>query len=60
MKLSKLLKRSIHIYAVKTVEQAIEILTGYEMGYREENGLYPQNTVINLYQHFSVRKNMMK
>ena len=34
-----------HIYAVKTVEEGIEILTGMPAGERGEDGEYPQGTV---------------
>jgi len=34
-----------HIYAVKTVSEAVEILTGYPLGERDEKGEYPENTL---------------
>lgn len=34
-----------HIYAVKTVSEAVEILTGYTLGERDEKGEYPENTL---------------
>lgn len=34
-----------HIYAVKTIEEGIEILTGVEAGVMDENYEYPENTV---------------
>lgn len=38
-----------HIYAVRTVEEGISLLTGVPAGNRQpENGNYPENTVFNL------------
>jgi lon-related putative ATP-dependent protease len=34
-----------HVFAVETVDQAIEILTGVEAGERREDGSYPQGSV---------------
>lgn len=34
-----------HIWAVKTIQEGIEILTGVEAGEKGENGNYPPNTV---------------
>ncbi|WZL72157.1 AAA family ATPase [Clostridiaceae bacterium 35-E11] len=34
-----------HIYAIKSVEEGIEILTGMPAGTKDENGEYPQNTI---------------
>ncbi|MFA5384911.1 MAG: ATP-binding protein [Eubacteriales bacterium] len=37
-----------HIYAVRTVEEGISLLTGTEAGERTEDGAYPENTVFDL------------
>lgn len=37
-----------HIYAVSTVEEGIELLTGVPAGEPDENGAYPEGTVFNL------------
>ncbi|MCL6611078.1 MAG: AAA family ATPase [Peptococcaceae bacterium] len=37
-----------HIYAVSTVEEGIELLTGVPAGKRDENGRYPEGTVFGL------------
>jgi hypothetical protein len=34
-----------HVYAVKTVEEGIEILTGMPAGERGEDGNYPEGTI---------------
>lgn len=34
-----------HVYAVSTVDEAIELLTGLPMGEHDEEGNYPENTV---------------
>lgn len=34
-----------HIYAVETVNQALEILTGREVGHQDSRGTFPANTV---------------
>jgi predicted ATP-dependent protease len=34
-----------HIYAVKTVDQGIEILTGRPAGYKDEKGCYEKDTI---------------
>lgn len=34
-----------HIYAVKTIDEGIEILTGIPAGYRRDDGTYPEGTV---------------
>ncbi len=38
-------KGLFHIYAVKTVDEGIEILTGFPAGEKDENGKYPEGTV---------------
>ncbi len=38
-------ENKFHIYAVKTIEEGIEILTGVEAGVMDENGKYPENSV---------------
>lgn len=37
-----------NIYAIKTVEEGIEILTGMPAGVKDENGEYPEGTVYHL------------
>ncbi|MHB8156071.1 MAG: Lon protease family protein [Desulfocucumaceae bacterium] len=37
-----------HIYAISTVEEGIELLTGVKAGIMDENGNYPQGTVFHL------------
>ncbi|MFQ6673682.1 MAG: AAA family ATPase [Fidelibacterota bacterium] len=37
--------KSFHIWAVKTVDEGIEILTGVPAGQRESDGGFPENTV---------------
>jgi predicted ATP-dependent protease len=34
-----------HIYAVSTIDQGIALLTGKEAGEKQEDGLYPEDTV---------------
>ena len=34
-----------HVYAVATVEEGIELLTGVPAGVADENGHYPEGTV---------------
>lgn len=34
-----------HIYAVKTVDEGMEILTGLKAGKQNKNGVYPKNTI---------------
>ena len=34
-----------HVYAVSTVEEGIELLTGVPAGVADENGHYPEGTV---------------
>jgi lon-related putative ATP-dependent protease len=38
-------RKKFHIYAVSTVEEGIEILTGYKAGKRKKNGEFPAGTV---------------
>lgn len=38
-------KGLFHIYPVKRVKEAIEILTGYKMGAKQDDGTYPSNTI---------------
>ncbi len=38
-------KNLFHIYPVKKVKEAIEILTGYKMGIKNDDGTYPKNTI---------------
>ncbi|MDW7668284.1 MAG: ATP-binding protein [Bacillota bacterium] len=42
-----------HIYAVETIEEGIEILTGVEAGKKDEKGKYPQGTI-----HYLVDKKL--
>lgn len=42
-----------HIYAVKTIDEGIEILTGVPAGQKDENGEYPQGTI-----HYKVTKTL--
>jgi lon-related putative ATP-dependent protease len=37
-----------HIYAVNTIEEGIEILTGMEAGIQQQDGSYPEGTLFNL------------
>jgi predicted ATP-dependent protease len=37
-----------HIYAVKTIDEGIEILTGVHSGEKQEDGSYPEGTVNHL------------
>ncbi len=39
---------SFHIYAIETVDEGIEILTGVPAGTRQENGRFPQGTINGL------------
>ena len=39
---------TFHVYAVKTIDEGIEILTGAPAGEREPDGIYPQGTVNDL------------
>ena len=34
-----------HIYAIKTVEDGIEILTGMKSGKKNVKGIYPKNSI---------------
>ena len=34
-----------HIYAVTTIDQCLEILTGLEAGQREQSGQFPEGTI---------------
>ncbi len=38
-------KGEFHIYAVKTIGEGIEVLTGVAAGEKDENGNYPQGTI---------------
>jgi lon-related putative ATP-dependent protease len=37
--------KKFHIYAVKTIDEGIEILTGYKAGEKKKDGTYPPNTI---------------
>ncbi len=39
---------TFHIYPVKTIDEGIMILTGREVGERDEAGAYPENTINDL------------
>lgn len=41
---------SFHIYPVKSIDEGIEILTDTAAGIKDENGIYPENTVFNMVQ----------
>ena len=43
-------RKKFHIYAVSTVEEGIEILTGYKAGKRKKNGEFPAGTVYDAVQ----------
>ncbi len=36
---------NFHIYAVKTIDQGLEVLTGYPPGELQADGTYPEGTV---------------
>jgi len=38
-------KGNFHIYAVETIEQGIEILTGVPAGKRNKKGIYPKSSI---------------
>lgn len=40
--------KKFHIYAVETIEQGIEILTGYKAGKQQDDGTYEDGTIFNL------------
>ena len=42
-----------HIYAVSTIDEGIEVLTGFPAGDRQEDGTYPEGTV-----HYHVEKRL--
>jgi lon-related putative ATP-dependent protease len=44
-----------HIYAVSTIDEGIEVLTGAPAGQRQENGAYPEGTV-----HYLVEKRLLE
>jgi hypothetical protein len=37
-----------HVYAVETIHQALELLTGRPAGYRDPQGHYPEHTLLRL------------
>ena len=37
-----------HVYAVETIHQALELLTGRPAGRRDANGCYPQHTLLHI------------
>ena len=41
-------QKKFHIYAVETIEQGIEILTGYKAGELQDDGTYEDGTIFNL------------
>lgn len=41
-------RNQFHIYAIKNIEEGIEILTGMKAGTRDKNGNYPEGTLYNL------------
>lgn len=38
-------KGNFHIWAVKTIDEAMQILTGKEFGHKDENGTYPIDSI---------------
>ena len=46
-------QNNFHIYAVKTIDEGIEILTGLEAGKRDEKGLFPPDSF-----NFKVEENL--
>jgi predicted ATP-dependent protease len=40
--------KQFHIYAVKTIDEGIKVLTGTPTGERQEDGTYPEGTVNHL------------
>ena len=44
---------NFHVYAVSTIDEGIEVLTGVPAGTADENGVYPENTV-----HHNVVQNL--
>ena len=44
-----------HIYAVKSIDEGIEILTGKEAGERQKDGSYPKDTI-----HYMVDQKLLK
>ena len=38
-------KGKFHVYAVKTIDEGVEVLTGMEAGERKEDGTYPEGTI---------------
>jgi hypothetical protein len=43
-------KGQFHVYAVETIDQGIELLTGMPAGEADEEGNYPERTVNGLVQ----------
>ena len=41
-------KGEFHVYAIKTIEEGIEILTGDPAGKKDKNGNFPAGTVYHL------------
>jgi hypothetical protein len=37
-----------HVYAVETIHQALEFLTGRPAGHRDPQGKYPEHTLLRL------------
>ena len=37
-----------HVYAVETIHQALEILTGRPAGHRDPQGQYPEHTLLRM------------
>jgi len=44
-------KGSFHIYAVRTIDEGIELLTGIEAGERDADGNFPPDSVNGLVEH---------
>ena len=41
-------EKRFHVYAVETVQEALELLTGISAGTRDADGQYPDNTLLGL------------
>jgi predicted ATP-dependent protease len=44
-------KKKFHVYAIETIEQGIELLTGIPAGERQPDGTYPEGTVHHAVQN---------
>jgi predicted ATP-dependent protease len=48
------------VYAVRTIDEALTILTGVEAGQRDENGVFPRDTVNEKVERQLVRYAMLR